>query len=58
MGNKRGVYEIRFRERRDGKNGGAGHVKSFLATLSKGSAKEASKKLRCKNAEILGVTKR
>ena len=54
--NKRGTYEIRYREIGTGRDGGLGPTRSFLATLSRGSVKEASKKMR-RHGVIVGVSK-
>jgi len=51
----RGLFEIRFRPRNVGKNGGSGPVKSFLATLRKGTLQEAQR--RCHKGEVVGVRK-
>ena len=56
MGNKRGTYEIRSREKGNGRDGGLGPPRSFLATLSRGSASEAAKKMR-RNGVIISVGK-
>ncbi len=50
-----GLFEIRFRPRNVGKNGGQGPVKSFLATLRKGTLQEAQK--HCHGGQVVGVQK-
>ena len=49
-----GVFEIRFRAK-EGKNGGFGPAKSFLATLKKGTLQEAQK--HCHGGTVIGVQK-
>jgi hypothetical protein len=49
-----GTFEIRFRPK-NGKNGGYGSAKSFLATLHKGTLQEAQK--HCHGGTVVGVQK-
>ncbi len=50
----RGLFEIRFRAI-NGKNGGRGPEKSFLATLSKGTLEAAQAK--CHGGIVTGIKK-
>jgi hypothetical protein len=55
-GNHSGVLcEIRFRPK-NGKNGGQGSAKSFLATLKKASHQEAQK--HCHGGQVISVRKK
>ena len=56
MSKRRGTFEIRIREKHIGKNGGLGPVKSFRATLSKGTLSEAQQKVRG-DAVVISVRK-
>lgn len=43
---KRGPYEVSYKPTNGGSRGGLGPERSFIATLSRGSAAEAKKKMR------------
>jgi hypothetical protein len=54
LGNKRGRFEIRYKPTNHGRDGGLGPVRSFLATLSRGTLEEAQKKLRTPGV-VIGI---
>lgn len=53
---KRGLFQIRYKLRNHGRDGGLGPARTFRATLPRGTLSEAQKRMRC-DGVIIEITR-